>query len=385
MRIGIDATNIGLGGGITHLIEILNIWNKETLYSDSSIVVFSSSKVLNELPNDSRIKKLTHRLLNKSLIHRLIFQLTLFDKIIQNNCDVLFSITGDYTGNFRPVVSMSRNMLLYERSVWTKMIGYKEVLKFWLKYKKQVKCFKNSEGIIFISEFARRTILEKLKLESKKIKVINHGISDRFFINPKPILESYKYSKENPLILLYVSTVHMYKNQWNVVKAVANLREKGYSIKLNLVGNIIYKPAGKLLDKTLKDLDSGSEFVSCHHDVKYNSIHKFYEDSDAIVFASILENMPNILMESMAAGRPIACSQSNPMPEFLKENGYYFDALDSNSIEQALEKLIINVENSNYTATLNIIEAKKFSWELTAKSTYDFICQINESYYMKRI
>ena len=44
----IDATNIGVGGGTTHLIEIINSIANSNLYND--ITIFASDKTLQKLP-----------------------------------------------------------------------------------------------------------------------------------------------------------------------------------------------------------------------------------------------------------------------------------------------------------------------------------------------
>src|SRR5690606_12464506 len=119
-------------------------------------------------------------------LQRIWFQLFHFDKEIFERCDILFSITGDYIGKFKPVVSMSRNMLLYERQIWKRIGRISEILRFWVNFKKQERCFKNSIGIIFISEYAKNFISSVLNLSGKDRIIIKHGISKRFI---KPILE----------------------------------------------------------------------------------------------------------------------------------------------------------------------------------------------------
>ena len=57
----------------------------------------------------------------------------------------------------------------------------------------------------------------------------------------------------------------------------------------------------------------------------HDDLHQKYLDADLGLFASSCENMPNILLETMGAGLPIACSNRQPMPEILKNGGEYFD------------------------------------------------------------
>ena len=379
MTIGIDASNIGLGGGVTHLIEILSHFplNEEI----DKVIVFASEKVLNQLPDAEFINKITFPAFNKRLINRVLFQIFVYDKHIKKHCDILFSVTGDYMGKFKPLIGMSRNMLLYERDIWRDIKQPKEIIRFWLNYHKQKRCFKNANGIIFISQYARDFISKKLNLRNKHVVVIHHGISPRFQAEVKNQLPIKNYSTENTFKLLYVSTVHVYKHQWNVVKAIDRLRKKGFPLELDLVGGIIFKPAGEKLYNAILQTDPQNEFIHYYDHVSYNQIDKFYKNANGFVYASTCENMPNILIESMASGLPIVCSKKQPMHEFLGKNGFYFNAKSVDSIVEAIEKMLLNPTERYNTTSNNQKVVKKYSWELTAKKTFSFIKEIYTQHY----
>lgn len=380
MRIGIDASNVGGGGGITHLKEVLMHFNDEK-YKDSisSIIIFASQKVLNEVKNNEKFNKVTFPEFNKGLLSRVIFQLTKYDNEIKLRCDILFSITGDYVGNFKPLVGMSRNMLLYERSIWLEIRQPKEVIRFWLNFQKQKRCFKNAEGIIFISNYAKDFITKVLDLKGKSMQVIHHGVSQRFSNTLKKYKPISEFDFEKPFKFVYVSHVHVYKHQWNVVKAIANLRKIGYPIEFHIIGSVSFAPAGKKLLKIISEVDPTNEFIKNHGHVEYYKIDEYYKESNGIIFASTCENMPNTLIESMASGISIACSNKAPMPEFLKVNGYYFDSYDVDSIQIALEKLLLNDDDNDKKASDNLEEVKKYKWENTSEKTFDFLISIYNS------
>ena len=66
--------------------------------------------------------------------------------------------------------------------------------------------------------------------------------------------------------------------------------------------------------------------------IPYHELHSEYKDADLGVFASSCENLPIILIEKMASGLPIACSNKGPMPEVLGSAGVYFDPENSYEI-----------------------------------------------------
>jgi glycosyltransferase involved in cell wall biosynthesis len=383
LRIGIDATNVGGGGGVTHLIEILKHLNSDGLPKDiKKVVIFSSKRVLDLIPDHpGLLDKVTFKNLNQGIFHRIFFQLFQFDTEIEKRCDVLFSVTGDYIGRFRPVVGMSQNMLLYEREHWGEIKSFKERLRFWFIYQKQKRCFKNSAGIIFLSNYAQKTISKRIDISAKKVKSIPHGISDVFIQPASKQKVIHEYSEDKPFKLLYVSTVHVYKNQWHIIAGVAKLRKSGIPITLDLVGEIIYQPAGARMKQAILEVDPEGVFVKYHGSVDYHRIQEYYKEADAIIFASSCENMPIILVESMASGKPICSSQKDPMPEFLKEGGFFFDEKSSDSIANAIQSMIFSPELREKKVNQNINEIKKYSWEKTSIETFLFIRLLLNDYH----
>jgi glycosyltransferase involved in cell wall biosynthesis len=83
--------------------------------------------------------------------------------------------------------------------------------------------------------------------------------------------------------------------------------------------------------------------------------------------------MPNILIEAMSAGLPIACSQSQPMPEFLSSSGVYFDEEDINSISNSIEKLILDTNSRKNLSDSVRILSENYSWIKCANETFSFI------------
>jgi glycosyltransferase involved in cell wall biosynthesis len=378
MIIGIDASSIVSSGGLTYLFELINHINNEYHPEIKYIKVFASQKVLDYLPDHPLIIKQTFWYLNSNKVARIFFQSCLFDKYLLGQIDLLFSVTGDYIGNFRPLVGMSQNMLLYEREHWKDIPDLKERAKFYFNYIRQKICFNKADGIIFLSNYARDYIQKVLSINNKKSIIIHHGISNKFLNNKNETTKPFSYySFENPFKFLYVSSIHTYKNQSNVIEAIAELRKKKYPVVLTLIGEVIYKKAGNKMIETIKKVDPEGKFINHILSVSYSKMSEKYSEHDGIIFASTCENMPNILIESMGCGKPIACSKKLPMPQFLKEGGFYFDALSLNSIISCLENMLISPSEYSILAKRNKKEIKKYNWEETSKKTFKFLSSIS--------
>ncbi len=73
MIIGIDASNIRSGGGLTHLVNLLKAANPQE-FGISSIVVWSSQATMNKIDGGAWLVKMRQPLLEKGLFPRTMWQ-----------------------------------------------------------------------------------------------------------------------------------------------------------------------------------------------------------------------------------------------------------------------------------------------------------------------
>jgi len=373
MILGIDLSSPGSGGARRHITQLLDKFNPLE-HGFNKIIVWGGDDLLSKLPEKKFIEKRTHKYLNKSLKYRIIWNFFFKNKQINSSCDILFSPFGTFYSNTIPFVSMSRNMLLFDRTEINRFNNFSLIkLKLFFLYLQQSRSFRKATGIIFISEYAKFKISKHLKLNFKKTVVIHHGVSNEFRQNPKfqpPISE---FNNTTPFKLLYVSSVWQYKHQWNIVEAVSILKKKGYPILLNLIGNNDNLDAELLLTNSLKKFDSKNEFVIWNKQIDPGIVYKYYQNADGFIFASTCENMPNILVESMSSGLPILCSNFQPMPEFLEDAGFYFNPLNINEIVEQIENFLQNHNMRSIKSQKSFLLSKLYSWEKCADETFSFL------------
>ena len=379
--VGIDATNLRRGGGRTHLIELLRAANP-VHQGVLRVVVWGAAETLALLDERDWLEKAAPSALEGGVLRRIAWQrFSLSDAARRIGCDVLFVPGGSYAGHFKPVVTMSRNMLPFEwtelkRYIWSPL-ALKLILLRWM----QSKSFRHADGLIFLTKYARREVLSVTGAINGADKVIPHGLSDRFRIQPRPQRDISAFSVDSPFRLLYVSIIDQYKHQWHIVDAIAKLRLlTDWPLSLDLVGPS-YGPAMKKLLNTMNNHDPAKKWIRYHGPVPYDALHTLYDQADLGIFASSCENMPNILLETMAAGLPVACSDRGPMPEVLGNAGIYFNPEKSDEIMCALYKLIdtptlrIDKANASYTASC------AYNWQRCADETFSFLAQVAAKYH----
>lgn len=376
MILGIDASTPGSGGAKRHLSEILKCFNPAE-DGFEKIKIWGVQKNLDQLPDYPWLEKFSHKFLNKNFIYRTIWHLFLRNRTFEKSgINVLFSPFGTFTGTFRPYVTMSRNMLIFDKNEqrrfgWSWMRLKLVILRF-----TQQKSFDKASGIIFISQHAKNVISSFINTGSKKIAIIHHGVSSTFRSNPKLQKPIRLYNTNNPFRFLYVSSIWVYKHPWNVVQAVNNLRVKGYPVILDIVGGKDEKKAGKKLSDVIKTVNVNEAVVFWHQKIGLEEVASYYKESDVFIFASTCENMPNILIEAMSSGLPIVCSEYPPMPEFLKNGGIYIDPLNVADLEEKLERLILDSNLREHISLVSYEESLKYNWRKCAKETFAFLSML---------
>lgn len=369
MILGIDASNIRGGGGVTHLVELLKAANP-IQYGFEKVYVWSGKYTLDKIENRNWLVKKEEPFLNKSLPYRVYWQRFLLSKKARElSCDILFIPGSSYSGSFKPYVTLSQNLLPFEIKEM-KRYGFSwQIIRLILLRIIQSKTFKQADGVIFLTNYAKNCILDTIGKTYGLNTVIPHGINLGFDSLVKSQRSIDTYTKEKPYRVLYVSMIDMYKHQWNVCKAIASLYDRGYNLRLDLIGPS-YKPALKKLNMTLNILKGYPIFYQGQ--IQYEDLHAWYQNADLFVFASSCENMPIILMESMVSGLPIASSHFGPMPEVLGSNGVYFNPEDSESISKSIQILIDSTELRTKMARDSYASVKTYSWQKCANDTFQF-------------
>jgi glycosyltransferase involved in cell wall biosynthesis len=372
MRLGIDASNLRAGGGITHLVELLKAADP-AMQGFSKVIVWSGSATLFRIEDRPWLVKSHQSLLDKNLLCRTFWQRFKLSSLARREkCDVLFVPGGSYAGDFTPAVTMSRNMLPFEGREQRRFGFSWMTLKLMLLRRAQADSFRRVDGLIFLTQYAHDVIMGQIGRIKAKTVIVPHGIDPRFLAAPRQQYPIGRYTPEQPLRLLYVSIIDVYKHQDAVVEAVGLLRQKGIPVVLELAGPA-YAPALKKLQRVLRRVDPAGAFVRYLGPVSYAGLPACYARADICLFASSCENMPNILLEAMASGVPVACSDRGPMPEILGEGGVYFDPENVADIARALQTLIDAPQLRAEKAQASFGRAQVFSWERCARETFGFL------------
>ncbi|MFV8434041.1 glycosyltransferase, partial [Vibrio owensii] len=184
---------------------------------------------------------------------------------------------------------------------------------------------------------------------------------------------------DDPVKIIYVSNYSMYKNQWEVVKAIDDINSSKIKVKLTLVGGGSGK-AKKLTELAIDKMKYPCAVLDvgrCEH----FKLPELIKEHDVFLFASSCETISITLLEGMASFKPIISSNKGPMPEVLGNSGVYFDPFSSVDISNAIREVINRDPKVNYKqAKLSYEKSQFYNWKTCAKNTWDFIEKTAKDY-----
>ncbi|MBF0518561.1 MAG: glycosyltransferase family 4 protein [Nitrospirae bacterium] len=226
-----------------------------------------------------------------------------------------------------------------------------------------------SDKIITVSEFSKSEIIKYTKQPSSKVVAIHNGV-DREVFKPyedKAALTQLKERLNLPeRFILYVGNVKPHKNLMRLLKAFEMLlSEPGFKdLRLVIVGQTEGFRTGD--DEFLKAVNEDAQ-LSQHVLIKGvlsdADLPYYYNLAAVTVHPSLYEGFGLPLVEAMASGCPLVCSNIAPMQEVCKGAALYFDPLKTETIAEGLREMLTNEKLRIRMIKHGLKRSESFSWE----------------------
>lgn len=166
-------------------------------------------------------------------------------------------------------------------------------------------------------------------------------------------------SSSSPIPLVFIGNLGVRKGLRYLVAALIELRERGLSPKLDVLGDG-YDP---LISLTLTSAGMEGQ-VSFHG--KVANPFPYLRDAGLLVVPSIFDSYPNVILEALHAGCPVIGTAVGGIPEMLGNPSLLFPARDSHALANVLESLC--TDTSVYQRLKNICSERRayfmFDWAL---------------------
>ncbi|HAM37865.1 MAG TPA: hypothetical protein DCP53_00470 [Elusimicrobia bacterium] len=368
MKIVINAYSARRGGGQTYLTNLL-----KNIDSNPRLEVYIFADESQYIPNHPNIKKIKTNWSTCNPFFRTIWEkfiLPIFLKKIK--ADVLFC-PGGLVNTRVPVgckiVTMFRNMIPFDIEQRKKYpFGYMR-FRNWLLEKLFLKSMLKADLVIFISEYAKKVIENRIPIKLKKTVLIPHGINEEFKVSDRTnMIRPNQLPKED--YILYVSLFDVYKNQIEVVQAYNLLKERRKTFEKLVFVGFNDTQYGERVKKEILRLGLKNDIILLGN-IDYKDLPSIYKFAKINIFASECENCPNILLEAMGAGRPLVVSNKPPMPEFGGDSAIYFNPRSPEDLCNKIFTIIDKPGELNGLSKKVFERSLLYDWKETSRKTWE--------------
>lgn len=238
------------------------------------------------------------------------------------------------------------------------------------------------DHIITVSEYSKRDIVELTGCRPERVSVIPLGVDhSRYFPHTEGVdLSSYGIYKP---FFLYVSRIeHPGKNHQLLLKTFDRLKQRlGLPHQLVLVGSD-WKGAEEV-HRLADSLPSRPDILFTGFFPEEHLPH-LYSQGEALIFPSLYEGFGLPVLEAMACGLPVVCSNKASLPEVVGEGGLLFDPDQPGDLEATLERLISSRGLKEMLRESGRTRSLQFQWSATAAQTYEVLSETAQKHKLER-
>ena len=338
MKIGFEAKRVyhnttGLGNYGRDLLRSLARLYPQNYYflyhpkkRQSPLFTIDAPCVVEKLPSTNFYKKFKNYWRQKGIV----------TDLVKDDIHLFHGLSGELPSglkkrNIKSVVTIHDLIFIRYPSLYS---FFDRKIHFY-KFKKAAN---NADIIIAISEQTKQDVIEFLKVDAHKIKVIyqscHQAFKEHYSEKEKEIVRS-KHGLPDQF-LLNVGTLEERKNAFSIVKAIKDVdmtlvligRETAYSDRIKT-----YIDAHHLSDKII--------FLS-HITIKELAV--IYQLATLFIYPSIFEGFGIPIIEALYAKTPVITTKSGVFPEAGGPNSVY---IDPTNVEELKEKILLLMGNES--------------------------------------
>ncbi len=202
-----------------------------------------------------------------------------------------------------------------------------------------------STPVQYLSKLLLDSLDGMIVLGQKWENLMNRIISDsKIFILPNPIDEKFSTHKFPPpfksqeINLFFIGSIGERKGVPVLLQAINYISKNNNNIFLNIFGTEEKLGGLKKMQNLAGELIS-DKYYSFKGPIYGDEKIKHFSENDIFVFPSNNENFPLVVIEAMAASRPIICTPVGAIPEYL-EHGVSALFVKPQNPEDLAEKII---------------------------------------------
>jgi glycosyltransferase involved in cell wall biosynthesis len=223
--------------------------------------------------------------------------------------------------------------------------------------------------IIAISESTKRDAIRLYGIPEEKIEVTYLAVDPRFRPADAGVVSMVRERHRLPeRFLLYVGTIEPRKNLSLLLDTMKILMERGRGIPLVVAGAKGWMYEDIFLKVRKAGLEGKVLFTGYVPDEELPAL---YSAAEAFLFPSLYEGFGFPVLEAMACGIPVLCSNTSSLPEVAGDAAILLSPRDPGDWADSIKEILDNGSLRERMREEGFRQASRFSWERTARETWD--------------
>lgn len=227
--------------------------------------------------------------------------------------------------------------------------------------------------IITGSVFSKARMVERLDVAEDRVSVTPYGVDEAFNSAPLPSAADVRrrFGLQSPYILT-VGSLEPRKNLRRLLQAWDAVGAAAQGLMLLVVGDA--RPTLRRVD-----VPSHAPSIRLLNGVKDDDLPGLYAGALGFVLPSLYEGFGLSVLEAMACGTPVMCSNVTALPEVAADAAITVDPSDSESMIGGLRQLISDGAKRTELRRRGLERVASFSWDRTASQTWRLLMEVSDA------
>jgi glycosyltransferase involved in cell wall biosynthesis len=229
---------------------------------------------------------------------------------------------------------------------------------------------RRAQRVIAVSQRTASDAVRLLGLDPARVRVVPEAAGPAFAPRPRealaPLAAHFGIPTDRPYVL-FVGTIEPRKNVPLLLEAFARVRSQ-VDAHLVLVG------ARGWLDEPIFAAHARSGVADAAHFVGWveeDELAVLYSHAGVLVLPSLYEGFGLPVLEAMACGAPVVCSNAGPLSEVAGDAAVLLPPEDATAWADAIARVLTQPRHAANLRARGLRRAAQFSWERTALLTRD--------------
>jgi glycosyltransferase involved in cell wall biosynthesis len=226
---------------------------------------------------------------------------------------------------------------------------------------------RQADGIIALTQ-SEFDYLRELGVEATRITVIPNGVNVSFFHQPSSPEQARHRWHLHGRVVLYVGRLNLWQKGLRYLLEAFAVIARAREATLVLCGQ---DQSGAVRLRELGQKLGILPSLRLTGNLEPEELPDLYACADVVVLPSVTEAFGLVLLEAMAAGKPVVASAVGGVPEVVQDgvNGLLVPPRDSLALANALERVLANDELRSQMSARARDFAAQYSWDKVAHRT----------------